>query len=465
MSFNTGLDVTVDAFVGAVTDALLTATATLPARDPDELRLTVLTEAFELCCAFIDADGLPTDDELWALIHAFGTKMGPDLAQATPAHLRRVHTTDGRKKWALSTSDLFEILVGIDRREGTDLATTYYTHAMTLAHMVAALDTHTGRDELLALDAYRSLLLTQIKAVGTVTAPGPTPADRLATPAVTTAPVDSGAPPRPLDDLLAELDNLVGLAEVKREVRLVADLLQVQRIRRDRKLPVVESSRHLVFTGNPGTGKTTVARLLAQIYRTLGVVQRGHLIETDRAALVAGYVGQTAARVTTVFDEADEGVLLIDEAYALARGSDTDFGREAIDTIVKLVEDRRDRVVVIVAGYPDEMADFLDANPGLPSRFPRTIGFPDYTDDELVAIFESACFASGYRCDTEALEAVRASLAAEPRAKGFGNGRTVRNRFEQAIERQAGRVVAITDPTDAELTTLTVADVTGDEHP
>ena len=461
MRVDMGLDVAVGAFVEAVTDVLMTATATLPAGDPDELRRTVLTEAFHLSCAFIDADQLATDDELWALIRTFGTQMGPDLARATPDDLRREHTTEGTRQWARSTSDLFEILVGVDRRDHADLATTYYTHAMALAHTVASLDTHTGRDELLALDAYRSLLLDAIRADGpTAGSTAPTVEAAGAGPVTSEATAAVDPPARRLDDLLIELDALVGLAEVKREVRLVADLLQVQRLRRDRNLPVVESSRHLVFTGNPGTGKTTVARLLAQIYRTLGVVSRGQLVESDRAALVAGYVGQTATKVTAVFDEADEGVLLIDEAYALARGTDTDFGREAIDTIVKLVEDRRDRIVVIVAGYPDEMADFLGANPGLPSRFPRTIEFPDYSTDELVDIFESACFASGYRCDAQALASVRASFTAEPRAKGFGNGRMARNRFERAIERQASRVVAIVEPTDAELTTLTVADVT-----
>ena len=162
-------------------------------------------------------------------------------------------------------------------------------------------------------------------------------------------------------------------------MKLVTSLLRVQRIRAERGLPVLDQSRHLIFTGNPGTGKTTVARLLAQIYRTLGVVERGHLVETDRAGLVAGFVGQTAPLVTARFDEADQGVLLIDEAYSLVRGGERDFGREAIDTIVKLIEDRRDRIVVVMAGYPDEMDELIEANPGLRSRFPKVIHFPDYT--------------------------------------------------------------------------------------
>ena len=185
-------------------------------------------------------------------------------------------------------------------------------------------------------------------------------------------------------------------------MKLVTNLLRVEKLRTERGLPVVEHSRHLVFTGNPGTGKTTVARLLAQIYRTLGVVEKGQLVETDRSGLVAGYVGQTAIKVKEVFTKALGGVLLIDEAHALARGEDRDFGHEAIDMIVKLMEDHRDDVVLIVAGYPDEMATFLDANPGLRSRFPKTIFFDDYTNEELLRIFDGMCAKSHYTPTEEA---------------------------------------------------------------
>ena len=228
---------------------------------------------------------------------------------------------------------------------------------------------------------------------------------------------------------------------------------------------MVEQSRHLVFAGNPGTGKTTVARLLAQIYRTLGVVEKGHLVETDRSDLVAGFVGQTATKVVAVFDRADQGVLLVDEAYALVRGGGNDFGREAIDTVVKLVEDRRDRLVVIMAGYPEEMDELVAANPGLRSRFPKTIVFDDYSTDDLLAIFASMGEKNGYACDDEATEKLRAWFDAQPRDHGFGNGRAARNLFEAAVARHASRVVDVEEPSDEALSTLVAADIPDLDEP
>ncbi|MCU0270364.1 MAG: AAA family ATPase [Acidimicrobiales bacterium] len=482
MKVDLGLQVAANAFIDAVAPLLETIVRHTPGGDPSTARADVTLEAWELACAFIDADRRASDEELWALIVAFAPTFDPTLLQRTPDDLRRDGVTEGRRHWLHEPSELFALLVDVDERQGTDYSTIYYQHAVALGFMVASLDDYTSRDELLAIEHVRGQLLAAIRA-GHVrrrddgpTGTGPGAAhDRHDTgtgnghttaatatggaPAAAETPADAPPPPRPLDELLGELDDLVGMQPVKDEVKLVTNLIRVQQLRRQRNLPVQEQSRHLIFTGNPGTGKTTVARLLAQIYRTLGVVERGHLVETDRSGLVAGYVGQTATKVVAVFDEADQGVLLIDEAYALVRGSEQDFGREAIDAIVKLVEDRRDRVVVIAAGYPDEMGDFVRANPGLPSRFPRTILFPDYTTDELARIFESLCTRGHYRAGEGTTEAVRRWLEAQPRTKGFGNGRLVRNLFEQAVARQASRVVALAAPTDDELVTLLPADV------
>jgi SpoVK/Ycf46/Vps4 family AAA+-type ATPase len=227
---------------------------------------------------------------------------------------------------------------------------------------------------------------------------------------------------------------------------------------------VIETSRHLVFVGNPGTGKTTVARLLSELYRSLDVVSKGHLVETDRSDLVAGYVGQTATRTRTVLESALGGTLLIDEAYALARGGENDFGREAIDTLVKFMEDHRDDLAVVVAGYPDEMAQLIAANPGLESRFARTLAFPDYTADELVRIFELIAGRQEYHLTPEARARLLAVIEDEPRGRGFGNARFVRNVFEQAVALHAVRLTERLDdvsahPSREQLTTLDPADI------
>jgi stage V sporulation protein K len=267
-------------------------------------------------------------------------------------------------------------------------------------------------------------------------------------------------PKEDIETLKGELSSYIGLEVVKAEVESLINLVKVNRLRLQHQLPTEDLSLHMVFSGNPGTGKTMIARLMSRIYHSLGILSKGHLVEVDRSGLVAGYVGQTAIKTREIVDKALGGVLFIDEAYALTTRGSQDYGQEAVETLLKNMEDHRDDLVVIVAGYIDLMNDFVGSNPGLESRFNRFLYFPDYTVHEMLAIFEMRCEKAGYKLDEKAKEPLRVILMEESEDNiSFGNARGVRNLFEQAISRQANRLAKLESVTREELMLITQQDM------
>ena len=370
----------------------------------------------------------------------------PDVDALDVAHERDLASLAHRhRSFAQGTPLLLRCAGACDRKDGTRIAKDFASSVLTILRAFAAsfdgcLD---ERESAFIADYERTLSALAGPLDGASNAGDAHKATEMASKKENAAQTQKEQEPETLEELTAQLHALIGLKEVKRELDTLINLIRIRKLRADSGLKVMDMSFHMVFTGSPGTGKTTVARLLARIYRKLGFLSKGHLVETDRSGLVAGYVGQTALKVQEVVRQAMGGILFIDEAYALARrGAQNDFGREAVDALVKLMEDNRGDLVVIAAGYTREMQDFLDANPGLRSRFNKYIEFPDYTTDELMAILELNAGKQQYTVEREACAVIRGALEQMRPADraDFGNARGIRNTLEKLVEAQANRL-------------------------
>ena len=375
------------------------------------------------------------------------------------------------RSFAEGTPLLLRCCVAMDDKDGTDSAQQFVDGVSKLLYAAAEVDGDLSGNELSFITGYAGSLRTFLLTRAAGRHAGAQEATIRRTEkndAAQSKPADMAEkkkdeePEKTLEELMEELNSLIGLEDVKKEVSSLINLIKVRKMRESHGLKVMDMSFHMVFTGNPGTGKTTVARLVAKIYKQLGFLSKGQLIETDRSGLVAGYVGQTAGKVTDVVNSALGGILFIDEAYALARkGMENDFGREAIDTLVKLMEDNRDDLVVIVAGYTDEMHDFLTSNPGLISRFNKYIDFKDYTDQELMDILHMNAGRQGYEVSAEADEVVKAMLTSMSLSDrlDFGNARGMRNTLEKLVQAQANRIAE----TQEEITKEMLVAITEDD--
>ena len=369
----------------------------------------------------------------------------------------------------------FAALRDYDRRKGTTLARRFTDQLTLLLLLFAAVDGVVSEAEAGFVNACSDTLLALCERDGLsgdcpalkadefvthVPAPAHPPTEVVPAAEQEETPLPESEPT--LEELLAELDGLCGLEQVKQDVKSLINLVKVRRLREEAGLPVPPMSLHLVFLGNPGTGKTTVARLLARLYHAIGVLPKGQLVEVDRSGLVAGFVGQTALKTQEVIQKAIGGVLFIDEAYALVnQDNGNDFGREAIEVLLKNMEDHRKDLVVIVAGYSQLMEKFIHSNPGLESRFNKYFYFEDYDGAQLFTILQSMCVKNGYVLTPEGEALARRELMAlyEDRDENFGNARDVRNLFEQAVARQSDRVARLEAPTREQLMELRPEDL------
>lgn len=426
--------------------------------DPERL---FFMELLNIALAISAADEI-SDSEAQLLRDIFsGTSF--DMGFNTPVravrdHLRNMVWDDYKEilvkpnKTPLS----IESLLIYDGTHGTDYATKGKTMFFRFANAIAKADGTVSPDEIESLSRFRESLDSAVVENYLV---GQESENTISSPAVTTKYTDEA--PRSIEELLDELNSLIGLEEVKTDVVQLVNFLKVQQMRQAKGLAAPSISRHLVFYGNPGTGKTTVARVIAQIYKSLGILSNGHLVETDRAGLVGGYIGQTALKVHDVVNKALGGVLFVDEAYTLSSGGAQDFGIEAIETLLKLMEDHRSDLIVIVAGYTEKMGKFLSANPGMASRFNKHLNFKDYNPVQLLEICRLFCSQTGFVLSPSANAKLGEifSVLYSRRDETFGNGRLARNIFEETISNQANRIISLPDIDERTLSTIETADL------
>ena len=430
------------------------------------LRLNFMQEAdpfFRRCALAVWKHGSPVTEKY---VDTYNTICSGENAAPSILFFELCTAVEGAPEFA--PPPFFADLVRTDQASRRNSAKKFTELCSILLLLFAAVDDEVTAEEAAYVDSCTQTLIAAAEAKGDSFRPQDyiTPAPNASktqtqAKAETTADEPEAPPPEKVEDLLAELDELCGLEQVKKDVRSLINLVKVRRLREENGLSVPPMSLHLVFLGNPGTGKTTVARLLARLYHAIGVLSKGQLVETDRSGLVAGYVGQTAIKTQEVITKAMGGVLFIDEAYSLtSQEGANDFGKEAIEILLKNMEDHRDDLIVIVAGYTNLMQQFIHTNPGLESRFNKYFYFEDYSADQLLSILESQCRRNSYTLSEGAREKAAKLLAEayESRDENFGNAREVRNLFEKLVSCQSDRIAAMESPTKEDLMLLTEAD-------